>query len=44
MLRLYLEALSDVFQPIVDGRCVFGVLGTGNEVPCNLRTEKMGGY
>jgi DNA-binding transcriptional LysR family regulator len=38
-LRLYVEALGAVLQPVLDGRCHLGVIGSFPDVPSGCRSE-----
>jgi len=38
-LRLYVEALGGVIQPVLDGRCRFGVIGTLPTIPDSFNSE-----
>ena len=38
-LRLYVEALGAVLQPVIEGRCAFGVMGTLPTAPPQLTRE-----
>jgi DNA-binding transcriptional LysR family regulator len=38
-LRLYVEALGAVLQPVLDGRCAFGVIGSLPAAPPTFATE-----
>jgi DNA-binding transcriptional LysR family regulator len=40
-LRLYVEALGAVLQPVLDARCAFGVMGTLPTAPAQLTMEKL---
>ncbi|MDB5457840.1 MAG: LysR family transcriptional regulator, partial [Caulobacter sp.] len=40
-LRVYVEALGAVLQPVLDGRCAFAVLGTLPTVPPQLSQERL---
>jgi DNA-binding transcriptional LysR family regulator len=40
-LRLYVEALGAVLQPVLTGRCAFGIMGTLPIAPANLLTERL---
>jgi DNA-binding transcriptional LysR family regulator len=40
-LRLYVETLGAVIQPILDGRCVFGVLGALPLLPPEFNKEQL---
>jgi len=40
-LRLYVEALGGVIQPVLDGRCRFGVIGTFPAIPDNFHSEPL---
>ena len=40
-LRLYVETLGAVIQPILDGRCAFGVLGTLPLLPSQFAKEPL---
>ncbi len=42
-LRLYVEALGGACQPVLDGRCGLGVVGSLALVPPALATEPIGG-
>ncbi len=38
-LRLYVEALGAVIQPVLDGRCRIGVIGSLSDVPADCSAE-----
>jgi len=40
-LRLYVEALGGVIQPVLDGRCRFGVIGTLPTIPDSFNSEPL---
>jgi DNA-binding transcriptional LysR family regulator len=40
-LRLYVEALGAVLQPVMDGRCAFAVMGTLPLVPTEMISERL---
>src|SRR5882672_3213118 len=40
-LRLYVEALGAVLQPVIEGRCAFGVMGTLPTAPAELTREQL---
>jgi DNA-binding transcriptional LysR family regulator len=40
-LRLYVEALGAVLQPVMDGRCAFGVMGSLPTAPTHLTLERL---
>jgi DNA-binding transcriptional LysR family regulator len=40
-LRLYVEALGAVLQPVLDGNCAFGIVGTLPDVPGNIVREHL---
>src|SRR5438093_9827483 len=40
-LRLYVEALGAVLQPVIDGRCAFGVMGSLPTAPDQLTRERL---
>src|SRR3979490_2478255 len=40
-LRLYVEALGAVLQPVLDGRCAFGVMGSLPTAPADLTREHL---
>src|SRR3989454_8303433 len=40
-LRLYVEALGAVLQPVIEGRCAFGVMGTRPTAPAQLTREHL---
>src|SRR2546426_7565262 len=40
-LRLYVEALGAVLQPVIEGRCAFGVMGTRPTAPAELTREHL---
>jgi DNA-binding transcriptional LysR family regulator len=42
-LRLYVEALGAVVQPVMDGRCAFGVIGSLPTAPPQLTRERLFG-
>src|SRR6266436_348748 len=39
-LRLYVEALGAVLQPVMEGRCAFGVMGSLPTAPAHLTLER----
>jgi DNA-binding transcriptional LysR family regulator len=40
-LTLYVEALGAVLQPVMDGRCAFGVMGSLPTAPAHLTRERL---
>jgi DNA-binding transcriptional LysR family regulator len=40
-LRLYVEALGAVLQPVIEDRCAFGVMGTLPTAPAELTREQL---
>jgi DNA-binding transcriptional LysR family regulator len=42
-LTLYVEALGAVLQPVIDGRCAFGVMGSLPTAPPQLTRERLFG-
>jgi DNA-binding transcriptional LysR family regulator len=40
-LRLYVEALGAVVQPVMDGRCALGVMGSLPTVPAQFTRERL---
>jgi DNA-binding transcriptional LysR family regulator len=40
-LRIYVEALGAAIQPVLDGRCSIGVIGSLPEVPDTLSSERL---
>jgi DNA-binding transcriptional LysR family regulator len=40
-LRLYVEALGAVIQPVLDGNCAFGIMGTLPVAPPQLKLERL---
>src|SRR6202043_818989 len=40
-LRLYVEALGAVLQPVLDGNCAFGIIGTLPAVPTSVVRERL---
>jgi DNA-binding transcriptional LysR family regulator len=42
-LTLYVEALGAVLQPVMQGRCAFGVMGSLPIAPAQLTRERLGG-
>lgn len=40
-LRLYVEALGAVIQPVLDGRCSLGVIGSLPTIPDNVHSEPL---
>ena len=40
-LTLYVEALGAVLQPVMDGRCAFGVMGSLPTAPAQLTRERL---
>ena len=40
-LTLYVEALGAVFQPVIEGRCAFGVMGSLPTAPTQLTRERL---
>jgi DNA-binding transcriptional LysR family regulator len=43
LLRLYVEALGGVYQPVLDGRCSFGVVGSLPIAPDSMTVERLQG-
>lgn len=41
-LRLFVEALGGIVQPVIDGRASFGIVGSLPSLPANLVTERVG--
>lgn len=41
-LRLFVEALGGIVQPVIDGRASFGIVGSLPTLPANLATERIG--
>jgi DNA-binding transcriptional LysR family regulator len=42
-LRLYVEALGGAYQPVLDGRCSFGVVGSLPTAPDSMTVERLQG-
>src|ERR1700676_3912380 len=42
-LRLYVEALGGAYQPVLDGRCSLGVVGSVPLMPSSMTAEKLEG-
>jgi DNA-binding transcriptional LysR family regulator len=42
-LRLYVEALGGAYQPVIDGRCSLGVVGSLPDAPASMRVEPLPG-
>src|SRR6202162_338744 len=42
-LRLYVEALGGAYQPVLDGRCSFGVVGSLPIAPDSMTVERLQG-
>jgi DNA-binding transcriptional LysR family regulator len=42
-LRLYVEALGGAYQPVIDGRCSFGVVGSLPIAPDSMTVERLQG-
>ena len=42
-LRLFVEALGAVLQPVLDERCAFGVMGSLPTAPADMTTERLFG-
>jgi DNA-binding transcriptional LysR family regulator len=42
-LRLFVEVLGGAFQPVLDGRCAFGIVGSLPLTPASLASERMPG-
>lgn len=42
-LRLYVEALGGAYQPVIDGRCSLGVVGSLPNAPATMSTEPLPG-
>ena len=40
-LRLFVEALGAIVQPILDGRCAFGIMGSLPNAPAAMTTEPL---
>jgi DNA-binding transcriptional LysR family regulator len=40
-LRLYVEALGGAYQPVIDGRCSLGVVGSLPNAPTSMTTEPL---
>jgi DNA-binding transcriptional LysR family regulator len=40
-LRLYVEALGGAYQPVIDGRCSFGVVGSLPNAPVSMSSEPL---
>jgi DNA-binding transcriptional LysR family regulator len=40
-LRLYVEALGGAYQPVIDGRCSLGVVGSMPDAPASMSTEPL---
>src|SRR5580698_8129168 len=40
-LRLYVEALGGAYQPVIDGRCSFGVVGSLPNAPASMSVEPL---
>ena len=40
-LRLYVEALGAAYQPVLDGRCGFGVVGSLPDAPSSMTVERL---
>jgi DNA-binding transcriptional LysR family regulator len=40
-LRLYVEALGGAYQPVLDGRCSLGVVGSLPDAPASMSTEPL---
>src|SRR5579863_3988770 len=40
-LRLYVEALGGAYQPVLDGRCSLGVVGSLPDAPASMSTESL---
>jgi DNA-binding transcriptional LysR family regulator len=40
-LRLHVEALGAVLQPVLDGQCAFGIMGSLPTAPAHLTTERL---
>jgi DNA-binding transcriptional LysR family regulator len=40
-LRLYVEALGGAYQPVIDGRCSFGVVGSLPNAPASMSSEPL---
>jgi DNA-binding transcriptional LysR family regulator len=40
-LRIYVEALGGAYQPVIDGRCSLGVVGSMPDVPASMSTEPL---
>jgi DNA-binding transcriptional LysR family regulator len=40
-LRLYVEALGGAYQPVLDGRCGFGVVGSLPDAPSSMTVERL---
>ncbi|HEX7761730.1 MAG TPA: LysR family transcriptional regulator [Caulobacteraceae bacterium] len=42
-LRLYVEALGGAYQPVLDGRCSLGVVGSLPHTPPSMSSERLSG-
>src|ERR1700689_1489999 len=42
-LRLYVEALGGAYQPVIDGRCSLGVVGSLPNAPASMSSERLRG-
>jgi DNA-binding transcriptional LysR family regulator len=42
-LRIYVEALGAAIQPVLDGRCAIGVIGSLPVIPATLTSERLQG-
>jgi DNA-binding transcriptional LysR family regulator len=40
-LRLYVEALGGAYQPVIDGRCSVGIVGSLADVPASMSVEPL---
>jgi DNA-binding transcriptional LysR family regulator len=40
-LRLYVEALGGAYQPVIDGRCSLGVVGSLPDAPASMSVESL---
>src|SRR5260370_38416804 len=43
-LRIYVEALGGDIQPIIDGRCSIGIVGSLPVIPATLTNDGLTGY
>src|SRR5580698_8278233 len=42
-LRLYVEALGGAYQPVIDGRCSLGIVGSLPTAPASMTAERLNG-